>query len=56
MIGGEFPDESPEAVRDAARQLTDEQLEAELTIAAANPGLTERYEALLAERGRRRQE
>jgi len=39
---------------EAARQLTDEQFEAELTIAAANPGLTERYVALLAELERRR--
>ncbi len=32
----------------------DEELEAELTIAAQNPGLEDRYEALLAERERRR--
>jgi hypothetical protein len=51
-----MPDQSPDELRDVASQLTDEQLEAELTIAAANPGLTERYDVLLAERERRRQE
>ena len=50
MTGDEEPEESFEAIGDVAAQLTDEQLEAELTIAAANPGLLERYEALLAER------
>jgi hypothetical protein len=34
--------------------LSDEELEAELTIAAGNRGLDERYQALLAERRRRR--
>jgi hypothetical protein len=43
-----------DAISDAAAQLTDEELEAELTIAAANRGLAERYESLLAERERRR--
>jgi hypothetical protein len=56
MSGDETPDHFPDDVGDAAAQLTDDQLEAELTIAAANPGLTERYAALLAERERRRHE
>jgi hypothetical protein len=33
--------------------LSDEELEAELTIAASNPGLDARYKALLEERERR---
>jgi len=45
---------SSDVVSDAAGQLTDEQLEAELTILVAHPGLAERYEALLAEREDRR--
>jgi len=45
-----------DAISDAAEQLTDEELESELTIAAANPGLAKRYETLLAERERRRRD
>jgi hypothetical protein len=36
--------------------LSDEELEAELTIAASNAGLDARYRALLAERERRAQD
>jgi hypothetical protein len=49
-------DETLDAASEAIVQLSDEQLEAELTIAAANPGLQARYEALLAERERRTSE
>jgi hypothetical protein len=40
---------------DEIAQLSDEELEVELTIAAQNPGLDRRYQALLAERERRSQ-
>jgi hypothetical protein len=54
MTGDEKREDSVDEVSDAASVLTDEQLEAELTIAAANKGLAQRYEVLLAERDRRR--
>lgn len=46
--------DQPDAQDEALNHLTDDQLEEELTVAAANPGLQDRYEALLAERERRR--
>jgi hypothetical protein len=49
------PSVTPDDEPDEIAQLTDEELEAELTIAAQNPGLDRRYEALLAERERRSQ-
>ena len=54
MIGDDKSEDSSDPISEAAEQLTDEQLEAELTIAAANRGLAERYKVLLAERDRRR--
>jgi hypothetical protein len=54
MTGDEEPEEAVDEISEVAGQLTDEQLEAELTIAAANPGLAKRYKSLLAERERRR--
>jgi len=54
MIGDDKLEDSSDPISEAAEQLTDEQLEAELTNAAANRGLAERYKILLAERDRRR--
>jgi len=54
MIDDEKPADSSDAISAAAEQLSDDELEAELTIAAANPGLADRFESLLAERERRR--
>src|SRR5215469_4489830 len=54
--GDEKPEDSFEVMSGVASQLTDEQLEAELTIAASNPGLAKRYEVLIAERERRRRD
>jgi hypothetical protein len=53
----DFEDEREEAYPNAA-DLTDDQLEAELTVAASTPDhrRMERYQALLAERERRGQE
>jgi hypothetical protein len=53
----DFEDEHGEAYPNVA-DLTDEQLEAELTVAASTPDhrRIERYQALLAERDRREQE
>ena len=53
----DFEDEHGEAYPNAA-DLTDEQLEAELTVAASTPDhrRMERYQALLAERDRREEE
>ena len=46
---------SLDASGDILDAFSDDELEAELTIAAANPGLSGRYDALLAERERRQE-